>query len=191
MRSIIFSLKVRDIFLVLRVLRYLHSGHKVHLRLHMKPNNRSRNFLSETEKFNQKSSIQPFCVYLRMHVIYYIVQTVLNTSSFDPIPWIQLNTISSFQIFGPMAMMDKTKMLSLSCGLVLLAIVVGSRGTKLRVTTVLVRKEFMFSFYLWWDLVSFVLIDFLVRTLYNGKWARRSERLLRRPDGRNVKVNDR
>ena len=40
-----------------------------------------------------------------------------------------------------MAMMDKTKLLSLSCGLVLLAIVVGSHGTKLRVTTVLVRKE--------------------------------------------------
>ena len=40
-----------------------------------------------------------------------------------------------------MAMMDKTKLLSLSRGLVLLAIMVGSHGTKLRVTTVLVRKE--------------------------------------------------
>ena len=40
-----------------------------------------------------------------------------------------------------MAMMDKTKLLRLSSGLVLLAIVIGSHGTKLRVTTVLVRKE--------------------------------------------------
>jgi len=48
-------------------------------------------------------------------------------------------------LVSPMAMMDKTKLLSLSSGLVLLAIVVGSHGTKLLVTTVLSEPFMMES----------------------------------------------
>ena len=67
-----------------------------------------------------------------------------------------------------MAMMDKTKLLSLSSGLVLLAFVVGSHGTKLRVTTVLVRKEIYVVIS---SVVSslIVLINLLVRALHDGK----------------------